>query len=109
MTRTEIFGGYVITASFTPVDTGDPCTSRGEGRAYVFDLLSGEGYFTDNSGNPTRGLDIGAGLPTDPKTSIGVGGTDNRVYIEKSGSDLESFGTVDIPAGGRLLYWREMP
>ncbi|MCI0632959.1 MAG: hypothetical protein L0206_03445, partial [Actinobacteria bacterium] len=37
VTRSEIFGGYVITASFTPVDTGDPCTSRGNGRAYVFD------------------------------------------------------------------------
>lgn len=109
VTRTEIFGGYVITASFTPVDTGDPCSSRGDGKAYVFDLLSGEGYFSDAGGNPARGLDIGAGLPTDPKTSIGVGGTDNRVYIEKSGADLESFGTVDIPAGGRLLYWREMP
>ncbi len=109
VTRTEIFGGYVITASFRPVDTGDPCSSRGEGKAYVFDLLTGEGYFTDNAGNPARGLDIGAGLPTDPKTSIGVGGTDNRVYIEKSGADLESFGAADIPAGGRLLYWRETP
>jgi type IV pilus assembly protein PilY1 len=107
VTRTEIFGGYVITASFTPVDFSDPCTSRGEGTAYVFDLLTGEGYFTDAANNPTRGLDIGVGLPTDPKTSVGVGGNDNRVYIEKSGADLESFGTVDIPAGGRLLYWRE--
>jgi type IV pilus assembly protein PilY1 len=109
VTRTEIFAGYVITASFTPVDTGDPCTSRGDGRAYVFDLLSGEGYFADADGDPQRDLDIGAGLPTDPKTSIGVGGKDNRVYIEKSGADLESFGTVDVPAGGRLLYWREAP
>jgi hypothetical protein len=109
VTRTEIFGGYVITASFTPVDTGDPCTSRGDGKAYVFHLLTGEGYFADADGDPMRGLDIGAGLPTDPKTSVGVGGQDNRVYIEKSGADLESFGTVDIPAGGRLLYWREAP
>jgi type IV pilus assembly protein PilY1 len=109
VTRTEIFGGYVITASFHPVDTGDPCTSRGDATAYIFDLLTGEGYYTDADGNPARGVDIGAGLPTDPKTSIGVGGKDNRVYIEKSGADLESLGTTDIPAGGRLLYWRETP
>ena len=57
----------------------------------------------------TRGLNIGVGLPTDPKTSVGVGGANNRVYIEKSGGDLASFETVDIPAGGRLLYWREVP
>ena len=49
------------------------------------------------------------GLPTDPRVSVGVGGKDNRVYIEKSGADLESWQEEDIPAGARLLYWRETP
>jgi hypothetical protein len=40
---------------------------------------------------------------------VGVGGKDNRVYIEKSGADLVSYGEEDIPAGARLLYWREEP
>ena len=109
VTNTEIFAGLVITASFTPTTTADPCTSRGDGKAYVFDLLTGKGYFTDAGGNAYRGLDIGAGLPSDPKVSMGVGGTDNRVYIEKSGADLESIGTSNVPVGGQLLYWRELP
>jgi len=67
------------------------------------------GYFEDASNNPTRTMDIGVGLPTDPKVSVGPGGKDNRVYIEKSGADLESIGQDDVPAGGRLLYWRELP
>jgi hypothetical protein len=54
-------------------------------------------------------MDIGVGLPTDPKVSVGPGGKDNRVYIEKSGADLESIGQDDVPAGGQLLYWRERP
>jgi len=36
-------------------------------------------------------------------------GKDNRVYIEKSGADLESFEAVDIRPGGWTLYWREAP
>ena len=77
--------------------------------AYIFDLLTGKGAFTDAGGNPERKLSIGVGLPTDPKVSIGVGGKNNRVYIEKSGADLESLGAEDVPAGGQLLYWRELP
>ena len=84
----------------------------------TFDLaIAGEGYFTDTNGDPDRTLDLGVGLPTDPRVSIGVGGgggggggggcDDNRVYIEKSGADLESFGVPCIPGNGRLLYWRE--
>ena len=44
VTNTEIFAGLVITGSFTPEDTGDPCTSRGSATLYVFDILTGEGY-----------------------------------------------------------------
>jgi type IV pilus assembly protein PilY1 len=109
VTSTVIFAGKVITASFAPTPSADPCAARGEATAYVFDLLTGEGYFQDNANNPTRTMDIGVGLPTDPKVSVGPGGKDNRVYIEKSGADLESIGQEDIPAGGQLLYWRELP
>ena len=52
---------------------------------------------------------IGAGLPTNPKVSVGVGGKENRVYIEKSGTDLWSSEQDDIPTGGRYIYWRELP
>ncbi len=109
VTNPLIFAGKVITASFTPTPSVDPCAARGIATGYVFDLLTGEGFFTDNSGNPTRQIDLGVGLPTDPRVSVGVGGSDNRVYIEKSGADLVSYGEEDIPAGARLLYWREQP
>ncbi|MHC4507106.1 MAG: pilus assembly protein [Planctomycetota bacterium] len=109
VTSTVIFAGKVITASFKPTPSADPCAARGEATAYVFDLLTGAGYFRDGSNNPTRTIDIGVGLPTDPKVSVGPGGKNNRVYIEKSGADLESIGQDDVPAGGRLLYWRELP
>jgi type IV pilus assembly protein PilY1 len=109
VTSTVIFAGKVITASFAPTPSADPCAARGEATAYVFDLLTGEGYFQDASNNPMRTMDIGVGLPTDPKVSVGPGGKNNRVYIEKSGADLESIGQDDVPAGGKLLYWRELP
>jgi type IV pilus assembly protein PilY1 len=107
VTNTEIFAGHVIAASFKPTSTGDPCTSRGDGTLYVFDLRTGEGYFDDGGGNPTRGLDIGAGLPTDPQVSVGAGGEDNKVIIEKSGTDIEMIEEQNINVGGGLLYWRE--
>jgi len=108
VTNFEIFAGHVIAATFTPSAPGvDPCTTRGNGTLYVFDITNGEGYFTDASSNPTRGLDIGSGLPTDPKVSVGVGGKNNRVIIEKSGADLESLEEEDIDLTGGLLYWRE--
>jgi type IV pilus assembly protein PilY1 len=108
VTNVEIFAGHVIAASFTPSPPGtDPCVTRGNGTLYVFDLANGEGYFSDGGGNPIRGLDIGAGLPTDPKVSVGVGGKNNRVIIEKSGTDLESIEESDISTTGGVIYWRE--
>jgi len=107
VTNTEIFAGHVIAATFKPTPSADPCAARGDGTLYVFDLLSGEGYFNDGGGNPTRGLDIGAGLPTDPQVSVGAGGENNTVIINKSGTDLESIEEEDINIGGGLLYWRE--
>jgi len=109
VTNPLIFAGKVIAASFTPTPSLDPCAARGISTGYVFNLTTGEGFFTDLSGNPIRTVDLGVGLPTDPRVSVGVGGKDNRVYIEKSGADLVSYGEEDIPAGARLLYWREAP
>ncbi|MBW2493734.1 MAG: hypothetical protein JRE43_03195, partial [Deltaproteobacteria bacterium] len=107
VTNVEIFSGKVIAASFTPTPGADPCTARGVGNLYAFDIETGEGHFTDGSGNPTRGLSLGPGLPTDPKVSIGVGGKENRVVIEKSGSDIEIIEAPNVNLNGATLYWRE--
>jgi type IV pilus assembly protein PilY1 len=109
VTNVEIFAGFVLTGTFTPENTGDPCTSKGVGNLYVFDVECGGGHYTDAGGNPTRAVYMGEGMPTDPQVSVGVDGKDNIVFVEKSGADLESLRAPDIPAGGKtLLYWREI-
>ena len=107
VTNVEIFNGEVFAATFVPTPTADPCTSRGTGSLYAFDLQSGKGHFDDGVGGFERGLSIGPGLPTDPKVSIGVGGKDNKIIIEKSGSDIEVIDAPDVDLGGATLFWRE--
>jgi type IV pilus assembly protein PilY1 len=107
VTNVEIFSGEVIAGTFTPTTTGSPCTTRGDGNLYVFDVETGEGHFTDGSGDPDRSYSLGPGLPTDPKVSIGVGGKENRVVIEKSGSDIEIIEAPNVNLNGATLFWRE--
>jgi type IV pilus assembly protein PilY1 len=106
VTNTEIFSSHVIVGSFRPT-TGNSCGARGDATLYVFDLTTGKGFFTDGAGNPTRAVYIGAGLPNDPKVSVGVGGKNNKVYVEKSGVGLSTINEDDISTGGKILYWRE--
>ena len=109
VTNVEIFAGLVLAGSFTPATEGDPCTAKGNGILYVFDLSCGGGYFNGPGGVPARALEIGEGMPTDPQISVGADGKDNIVFVEKSGADLESIQAPDVPSGAKtLLYWREM-
>ncbi len=109
VTNTEIFARIVLAGTFTPTNTGNPCTSKGVGTLYAFRVDCGGGYFTDGGGAPTRSFDIGEGMPTDPQVSVGVDGKDNLVFIEKSGADLESISAPTIPNNAKtLLYWREV-
>jgi type IV pilus assembly protein PilY1 len=108
VTNVEIFAGTVLAATFKPTPTANPCTSRGDSTLYAFSLTSGAGYF-DSGGNPTRTEAMGAGLPTDPKTSAGPDGKLNRVYIEKSGTDMFSIEASDLDLSGGGVYWRELP
>ncbi|MEN8185462.1 MAG: hypothetical protein ABFS46_23345, partial [Myxococcota bacterium] len=117
VTRSNIFAGLAIAATFTPLsNAANVCGAKGDGVLYIFDLLCGKGWFDDGAGNPTRGLDIGLGFPTDPQVSTGVGGADNRIYIEKSSSSDEGGGSelfsleapdLDLENAG-LIYWREI-
>jgi len=109
VTNSEIFAGIVFVGSFIPTNTGDPCTSKGDGALYAFRVECGGAYFNDAYGNPERRVALDEGLPTDPQVSVGPGGDKNRIYIEKSGADLESIGAPDINLGnGAMLYWREV-
>jgi len=114
VTTTAIFAGKVITASFTPSQiqptdpSWDPCTQRGNGNLYIFDLETGRGVFEDGAGDEQRYKDIGAGLPTDPKISIGVGGDDNKIVIQQSGTEVQIFDAEDVDYGRGIIYWREL-
>jgi Tfp pilus tip-associated adhesin PilY1 len=114
VTTTVIFAGKVITASFTPSQiqptdpAWDPCTQRGNGKLYIFDLKTGRGVFDDGAGGEQRYTDIGAGLPTDPKISIGVGGDDNKIVVQQSGTEVRVFDAEDVSFGRGIIYWREM-
>ena len=109
VTNAEIFQHDIFTGTFQPTTSADPCTSKGVSRLYGFRVDCGKAFFTDPFGNPTREIDLGEGMPTDPQVSVGVDGKDNRIYIEKSGADLESIGGDPLSFDdGALIYWREV-
>ena len=109
VTNTEILARYAFVGTFQPTTSADPCTSKGIGRLYGFRVDCGQSFFKDALGNPTREIDLGGGMPTDPQVSVGVDGEDNRIYIEKSGAALESISVPDLDFDdGAIIYWREV-
>lgn len=114
VTNAEIFAGTVFAGSYEPTTSLDPCSSKGIGRLYGFDVACATSFFTDIFGMPTRELDLGEGMPTDPQISVGVDGSDSRIYIQKSGDNGTgtSLGSDRGPPpdfkDGELIYWREV-
>jgi Tfp pilus tip-associated adhesin PilY1 len=113
VTNVELFVGYVIANSYITPDSAaaaNPCEIAGQAFLWAFKVECGEGLFRDASGNPYRALDIGAGLPTDPRVTVGSGGDiSNRVIISKQGGDIEN---IEAPPGfpqSGSFYWRELP
>lgn len=107
VTNIEVFAYIVLVSSYIPTPTTDPCEISGKAFLYAFRIYCGEGVFTDGSGNPQREQDIGAGLPTDPRITIGAGG--ERVIVSKQGGEIES-PDVPFPADDHIgiFYWREL-
>jgi len=103
VTNIEIFAGKVIAATFYPTTSDDPCVTRGAGTLYVFDLKTGEGYFDDGSGGAERWMDLGAGLPTDPKVSYG---NPTKIIIEGQ-NEIDVLDGPEPDLNGATLYWRE--
>lgn len=83
VTATDIFFYYVFVASFTPATSSDPCSAGGSATLYAFKIYSGEGLFEDGSGNPVATIDLGDGMPTDPKVSLSGAEGGSRVFINK--------------------------
>jgi type IV pilus assembly protein PilY1 len=110
VTNVDIFGYQVIASSYVPAPSSDPCEIGGQAFLWVFKIHCGEGFFADASGNPSRSVDIGGGLPSDPRVTIGAsGGTSNRVIVSKQGGDVVNLeAPPGFGAGIGMFYWREL-
>jgi len=112
VTNFEIFVGYVIANSYVPPPTvvTDPCEIAGNSFLWAFRVDCGQGLFDGASGTKVRTKDIGAGLPTDPRVTVGAGGDiSNRVIVSKQGGDIVN---IEAPPGfpqSGSFYWRELP
>lgn len=110
VTNVDIFSYIVLASSYIPTPSTDPCEIGGESFLYSFRIYCGEGFFTDGAGNPERSFDIGSGLPTDPRVTIGTGDPDsNRVIINKQGGEIMNLqAPPGFGAGIGIFYWREL-
>jgi type IV pilus assembly protein PilY1 len=108
VTNVDIFAYYTLAASYMPTDNaGNPCSTAGNATLYVFRVYCGEGFFTDSSGNQTRALDLGAGMPTDPRITVSPTGT--RVIITQQDGEIENaLGPPIDPEKLGQLYRREV-
>lgn len=130
VTDTEIFAYWVITSTFTPSGSTDPCAAGGDASLYVFKLYCGQGFFFDSSsglpdggpggsggiadpslpeyGDPaSRRLELGAGMPTDPRVTVSPDGT--RVVITQQDGEIENVeGPPGVGSAPGQLYWREV-
>jgi type IV pilus assembly protein PilY1 len=110
VTNVEIFVGYVIAISYVAEDAStDPCEISGQSFLWAFRVECGQGLFTDASGGAVRDLDIGAGLPTDPRVTVGANGeSSNRVIISKQGGDIINLEAPKGKTASGAFYWREL-
>jgi Tfp pilus tip-associated adhesin PilY1 len=109
VTNVDIFFYYVFVGSYIPTENPDPCETGGIATLYVFKIHCGEGFFTEGA-DPDRDLDVGTGMPTDPRITIGTEeDTSNRVIVNKQAGEILN---IEAPpgfgAGVGMFYWREM-
>lgn len=136
VTDTDIFSFWVITSTFTPSGSADPCSAGGDASLYIFKLFCGQGFFYDSAtysegsgslpgggpggsggisdpalpdyGDPaSRRIELGAGMPTDPRVTVSPDGT--RIVITQQDGEIENW--EGPPGGGAApgqLYWREV-
>jgi type IV pilus assembly protein PilY1 len=111
VTNVEIFAGYVIANSYVSEGIStDPCEITGQAFLWIFRVECSEGFF-QGSGGPTdlsRKLDIGAGLPTDPRVTVGASGdVSDRVITSMQGGGIKNLPPPEKKKSG-ALYWREL-
>jgi type IV pilus assembly protein PilY1 len=109
VTATDIFFYYVFVASFTPqTSVTDPCLTGGNATLYAFKVYCGEGLFDDGAGNPVSTIDLGDGMPTDPKVSLSGADGGSRVFINKKDEVLSKDTGFSLDQSTGQAYWREL-
>jgi type IV pilus assembly protein PilY1 len=136
VTDTDIFAYWVITSTFRPSNSADPCSAGGNASLYIFKLYCGEGFFYNSAtysgggsgslpgggpgtgggsatetkpyGDPSsRYTELGAGMPTDPRVTVSPDGT--RVVVTQQDGEIENAeGPPGHGAAPGQLYWREV-
>ena len=72
----------------------------------MFRVYCGEGFFGGTDGDARR-LDLGAGMPTDPRITVSPTGT--RVIVTQQDGEIENgLGPPIDPEKLGQLYWREV-
>jgi type IV pilus assembly protein PilY1 len=106
VTNVDIFAYQAIAASYTPAAVANVCSTAGTATLYVFRVYCGEGFFGGTDGSARR-LDLGAGMPTDPRITVSPTGT--RVIVTQQDGELENgLGPPIDPEKLGQLYWREV-
>jgi type IV pilus assembly protein PilY1 len=107
-----VFAGFVIATSFTPQVGSNSCTTAsGQSFIYIFDLASGVGVFDDGTTDVAadRYLQVGGGMPSAPKVSMGEDPTDDVIYIKTSSGQVIVLRAPPRSGGGAgLVYWRQV-
>jgi len=102
VTDATIFFGTVLSSSYLPTTSADPCEVGGEAFFYGFDLVCGEGIFPPDPSDPTtprRSIAIGGGLPNRPRVSVGP------VNADRDGDgdvDAGDYGRADTDGDGDI-------
>lgn len=77
-----VFGGVVYFTTFTPDQSGDPCSYGGDAKLYGVDSVSGGGVLSESG---DRSITIGTGIPTAPVISLKPGaGLSPDLYVTVS-------------------------
>jgi type IV pilus assembly protein PilY1 len=112
VTEITVFAGYVIVGSYTPDSSADLCaTSGGQSFLHIFNLATGQGFFSDPLDPPSedRRTYIGGGFPTSPEVTV-ASDPDNDVIIVKT-SEGPKLITIDAPPRtepkGQVIYWKQ--
>ncbi|MBW2421746.1 MAG: hypothetical protein JRH19_24630 [Deltaproteobacteria bacterium] len=111
VTDTTIFAGHVIAGSYVPVSGALTCDKRqGDGYIYIFDLVTGAGFYANDSDPPSedRRTSVGDGVPATPTVLVADDPEDDMILIKTS--DGPRIFTMDAPErtpdGVDLIYWR---